>query len=163
MEREKIIKEMEAILEQEQIKIANTVEEFTKLQKVGITRCNAEALYNANCQVIPDGAVVLMREEYEMLTNQYRALEIKYSNLCDNYRLCKDANETLKQNVITARKEIRDAVNERTIAIIKDLIGHRFAYYVKDETNGTVTCCADYVVYKDDIKFLEEKYKAKVE
>lgn len=65
MDREKIIKEMEAILEQEQIKIANTVEEFAKLQKVGITRCNAEALYNANCQVIPEGAVVLTREEME--------------------------------------------------------------------------------------------------
>ena len=65
MDREKIIKEMETILEQEQIKIANTVEEFAKLQKVGITRCNAEALYNANCQVIPEGAIVLTREEME--------------------------------------------------------------------------------------------------
>ena len=40
-----------------------------------------------------------------MLANQYKNLEIKYSNLCDNYRLCKDANETLKQNVITIHKE----------------------------------------------------------
>ena len=36
--------------------------------------------------------VVLSREEYAMLVNQYKTLEIKYSNLCDNYRLCKDAN-----------------------------------------------------------------------
>lgn len=61
-------------------------------------------------------SVVLSREEYEMLANQYKNLEIKYSNLCDNYRLCKDANETLKQNIIITRKEIAekfyDKVNE---------------------------------------------------
>lgn len=50
-------------------------------------------------------SVVLSREEYEMLVNQYKNLEIKYSDLCDNYRLCKDANETLKQNIIITRKE----------------------------------------------------------
>lgn len=49
--------------------------------------------------------VVLSREEYETLANRYKNLEIKYSHLCGNYRLCKDANETLKQNVIAARKE----------------------------------------------------------
>lgn len=61
-------------------------------------------------------SVVLSREEYEMLVNQYKSLEIKYSDLCDNYRLCKDANETLKQNIIIIRKEIAeefyDKVNE---------------------------------------------------
>ena len=54
---------------------------------------------------LPENSVVLSREEYEMFVNQYKNLEIKYSNLCDNYRLCKDANETLKQNVITTRKK----------------------------------------------------------
>lgn len=61
-------------------------------------------------------SVVLSKEEYEMLANQYKNLEIKYSNLCDNYRLCKDANETLKQNLIITRKETAekfyDKVNE---------------------------------------------------
>lgn len=61
-------------------------------------------------------SVVLSAEEYEMLVNQYKNLEIKYSDLCDNYRLCKDANETLKQNIIITRKEIAeefyDKVNE---------------------------------------------------
>lgn len=56
-------------------------------------------------QKLPKDSVVLTKEEYEMLANQYKNLEIKYSNLSDNYRLCKDANETLKQNVIIARKE----------------------------------------------------------
>ena len=65
----------------------------------------AEALYNAGYRKLPKDSVVLSREEYEMLANKYKNLEIKYSNLCDNYRLCKDANETLKQNVITTRKK----------------------------------------------------------
>lgn len=64
-------------------------------------------------------SVVLSMEEYEMLVNQYKNLEIKYSNLCDNYRLCKDANETLKQNIIITRKEttekiLRDLYSEAT-------------------------------------------------
>ena len=64
-------------------------------------------------------SVVLSVEEYEMLVNQYKNLEIKYSNLCDNYRLCKDVNETLKQNIIitrneTAEKILRDLYSEAT-------------------------------------------------
>ena len=55
-------------------------------------------------------SVVLSREEYEMLVNQYKNLEIKYSNLCDNYRLCKDANETLKQNIIIIRKQTAEKI-----------------------------------------------------
>ena len=65
----------------------------------------ARELYEKGYRKLPKDSVVLSREEYEMLANQYKNLEIKYSNLCDNYRLCKDANETLKQNVITIRKK----------------------------------------------------------
>ena len=87
---------------------AHTAEECAKCDfKQG--QCNAyrhaEELYNAGYRKIDKDSVVLSKEEYEMLANKYKNLEIKYSNLCDNYRLCKDANETLKQNVITARKE----------------------------------------------------------
>lgn len=57
-----------------------------------------------------EDSVVLSREEYETLANRYKNLEIKYSHLCDNYRLCKDANETLKQNVIAARKETAEKI-----------------------------------------------------
>ena len=57
-----------------------------------------------------EDSVVLSREEYEMLANKYKNLEIKYSNLCDNYILCKKANETLKQNVITARRETAEKI-----------------------------------------------------
>lgn len=76
----------------------------------------ATIIYGNNYRKIPEDSVVLSGEEYEMLVNQYKNLEIKYSNLCDNYRLCKDANETLKQNIIITRKEIAekfyDKVNE---------------------------------------------------
>ena len=56
-------------------------------------------------QKLPKDSVVLIKEEYEVLANQYKNLEIKYSNLSDNYRLCKHANETLKRNAIAIRKE----------------------------------------------------------
>ena len=73
----------------------------------------AEALYNAGYRKLPKDSVVLSREEYEMLANKYKNLEIKYSNLCDNYRLCKDANETLKQNVITTcKKTVKEILQE---------------------------------------------------
>lgn len=65
-----------------------------------------------------EDSVVLSREEYKMLDNEYKNLEIKYSNLFDKYRLCKDANETLKQNVITARKECLEAQNAEEIKIL---------------------------------------------
>ena len=64
-----------------------------------------EALYTAGYRKVPEDSVVLSKEEYEMLANQYKNLEIKYSNLCDNYKLCKDANEMSKRNVVATRKE----------------------------------------------------------
>lgn len=80
---------------------------------------NAEAIYNVGYRKHHKDSIVLSREEYEMLANQYKNLEIKYSNLCDNYRLCKDANETLKQNIIltckeTTEKILRDLYSEAT-------------------------------------------------
>lgn len=87
------------------IEMAKAMEDF-ELQNT--YECDIELaghLYNKGYRKIPEDSVVLSKEEYEMLVNQYKNLEIKYSNLSDNYRLCKDANETLKQSVITARKE----------------------------------------------------------
>lgn len=75
-----------------------------------ITQETTKALYDVGYRKIDKDSVVISREEYEMLANKYKNLEIKYSNLCDKYRLCKDANETLKQNVITARKETAEAI-----------------------------------------------------
>ena len=82
---------------------AHTAEECAKCD-VKQGQCNAyrhaEALYS----------VVISREEYETLANRYKNLEITSRHLCDNYRLCKDANETLKQNVIAARKETAEKI-----------------------------------------------------
>ena len=70
----------------------------------------AEELLKHYQPKLPKDSVVLSSEEYEMRIKQYKNLEIKYSNLCDNYRLCKDANETLKQHVITIRKETAENI-----------------------------------------------------
>lgn len=58
-------------------------------------------------------SVVLSSKEYEMLSNEYKNLSIKYSDLYDKYNLCKDANKTLKQNVIAARKETAKEILSR--------------------------------------------------
>lgn len=63
-------------------------------------------------------SVVLSSKEYEMLGDKYRSLEIKYSDLYDKYNLCKNANNTLKQNVIAARKECLEAQNAEEIKIL---------------------------------------------
>lgn len=72
----------------------------------------AVALYDVGYRKIDEDSMVISREEYEMFANKYKNLEITYSNLCDNYRLCKDANETLKQNVINAGRQKVDRLEE---------------------------------------------------
>ena len=54
---------------------------------------------------LPEDSVVLSREEYEQHANEYKNLSIKYDQVSDKYRLCKDANEKLKQKAISASKE----------------------------------------------------------
>lgn len=44
---DKMVEEIKKVLQDEQIKRANTIEEFAKLQQGGINKCNAEVLYNA--------------------------------------------------------------------------------------------------------------------
>ena len=131
MDREKIIEEIENILFE-----YDAHEESAPWVHIKYAHKIIDA-------IIPEGSVVLTREEYAKFKKNVRENEF--------YALYNEIDQ--------AHKEIKDAVNERTIAIIKDLIGHRFAYYMKDKTNGTVVCCADYVVDEDDVKFLEEKYK----
>lgn len=72
--------------------------------------------------------VVLSSKEYEMLSNEYKNLSIKYSDLYDKYNLCKDANNTLKRNVIAARKETAKEI----ISAMKTMIINRRA----DERSG---------------------------
>ena len=105
------------MIKQDQIEeIENMIDSYLHGVIDGNELTLAGMIYN---KILPEDSVVLSAEEYEMLVNQYKNLEIKYSNLCDNYRLCKDANETLKQNIIitrneTAEKILRDLYSEAT-------------------------------------------------
>lgn len=54
---------------------------------------------------LPENSVVLTREEYTALINEFNALQHKYNDICDRYRLCKDENETIKQYAVMVRKE----------------------------------------------------------
>ena len=105
------------MIKQDQIEeIENMIDSYLQGVIDGNELTLAGMIYN---KILPEDSVVLSAEEYEMLVNQYKNLEIKYSNLCDNYRLCKDANETLKQNIIitrneTAEKILRDLYSEAT-------------------------------------------------
>lgn len=118
MEREKMIEEIEKVLQLEQIKIANTTEEFAKLQKDGINRCNAEALYNANCRIVHDGAVVLTPEERDEEMKEYN----------------RDRAEREKQ----VRKETETE-------ILKKLNGFRFVMYDEGYEVASWTCGEDEV------------------
>lgn len=83
----------------------------------------AEALYDVGYRKVPDD----IRELIDVVAegaNKYKNLEIKYSNLCDKYRLCKDANETLKQNVINAgyqKVDRLEAENEKLREVNRQL------------------------------------------
>lgn len=111
---------------------AHTTEECLKCE-FSDGCCNAyrhaKSLYSVGCRKLSKDSVVLTKEEYEMLANQCKNLEIKYSNLSDNYRLCKDANETLKQNIVAARKETAKEFAEK----IKEKYGHYWCYLYKKD------------------------------
>ena len=133
-------------------------------KSISCEECVARMLVDACYRKIPKDAVVLAKEEYEDMQARMAYLQEELGKLLrgDNVSVSVREYGQLLYAKENAQKEIDKAVEERTIAIIRDLIGHRFAYYLKDETYGTVTCCADYVVDADDVKFLEEKYKVKV-
>lgn len=110
IDREKMIEEIEKVLQLEQMKIANTTEEFAKLQKIGITRCNAEALYNAGCLKISEDMVVLTREEYERLASyisEERAREIFHE---ETEKL---KEKIRKETAVKILSELREFVENR--------------------------------------------------
>lgn len=101
------------ITKKEQIEELRSNIHYARSKVNGIATSNdiAEALYDVGYRKVPDD----VRELIDMLAegaNKYKNLEIKYSNLCDKYRLCKDANETLKQNVINAGRQKVDRLEE---------------------------------------------------
>lgn len=88
---------------------------------------------------IPKDSVVISRDEFEQHANEYKNLSIKYDQIFDKYRLCKDANEKLKQKIISASKETAEK-------ILKPL------YNVIMEHSD---CCVN---LSKNIRFLMEKY-----
>ena len=72
---------------------------------------------------------------------------------CKNYQHCL----SLKERGYIKDPNIEKAKEERTNEILNDLIGHRFAYEYTTADGDKIV--KDYVVSKDDVKFLVEKYK----
>ena len=56
--------------------------------------------------------VVLSKEEHIALINEFNALQHKYNEICDRYRLCKDENETIKQHAVMTRKEMQEELRQ---------------------------------------------------
>lgn len=106
--------------EQEQIeeiaKERNEIKDIMKLLDKCVSlnpMCKAEVatvIYDNNYRKITENSLVLSKEEYEQHANEYKNLSIKYDHVFDNYRLCKDANEKLKQKAISARKETAEKI-----------------------------------------------------
>ena len=89
-------------------------------------------------------SVVISRDEFEQHANEYKNLSIKYDQVFDKYRLCKDANEKLKQKTISASKETAREILKPLYNVIME----------------HPDCCVN---LSEDIKFLMEKYGIDVE
>ena len=124
MEREKMIEEIVSIMG-----------EWAIENKMCWNSKHAESLVKylmgKNVLKIPDNAVVLTKEEL------VKTMESGYVY---------DTTRGNKINLIEMAREIERKETAREI--IKDLIGHRFAYYEIDEKYGTYRVLSDYVVYK---------------
>lgn len=104
--------------------------------------------------LITDGAAVLTKEEYEDIQARMAYLQEEIGKLLrgDNVSVsAREYGQLLYANE-NAKKEIDKAVEERTIAIIRDLIGHKL------EDDGWT-----WVISKNDVKFLEEKFNVEAE
>ena len=70
---------------------------------------------------IKNNTVILTSEEYTALINEFNALQHKYGDICDRYRLCKDANETIKQHAVMVRKETEEKYQARIDELEKEV------------------------------------------
>lgn len=71
MTKQEQIEEMEKVIKEEQILIANNSNEFKQLMQKGVGYCHAKALYNAGCRKVVsgrDGFVDLLNEETKELS-----------------------------------------------------------------------------------------------
>lgn len=73
----------------------------------------AKALIILGYQKVKPNEMVVMRDEYQNTLKDYTVLINKFDTLSENYKLCKDANETLKQNIIKYSNKIVEDVFEK--------------------------------------------------
>ena len=92
----------------------------------------AETLVDKNYQKVGEDEIViskkdyeallselhsLTKKDYEALLSELHSLTYKYDKLCDDYRLCKDANETIKQNYIILKQDTEREVAQKFYAL----------------------------------------------
>lgn len=93
-----------------------------------LTKKGAELLYNAGCRIIPEGSVVLLREEYEKLTAPRVFIKPRQLNGEELAEKLKDFNYEIigvdksSIEIIPTRAEIeKETAEEICFKIIKDL------------------------------------------
>ena len=77
----------------------------------------AETLVDKNYQKVGEDEIVISKKDYEALLSELHSLTYKYDKLCDDYRLCKDANETIKQNYIILKQDTEREVAQKFYAL----------------------------------------------
>lgn len=98
MNKEQQIKEIEKVLQDEQLRISNTADGFKQLMKEGVCKCHAEALYNAGYRKVPDGEVTLSPEERDFVMKTITDIRAERDELkAENERL----SEKLKQVLLS--------------------------------------------------------------
>lgn len=55
--------------------------------------------------------IVLLEKEYNTLKIEHKLLNDKYARLEDSYKLCKDANESIKHTAVKLNKDIKHIIN----------------------------------------------------
>ena len=112
-EKQKQIEEMAKIIEEEQIRTANTTDGFQELMKKGVAYCHSKAFYNAGYRKIPEDAVVLTGRENQ----KYCAYKIIEPQI----RGCLDRERELEKRLETIRKEMaREIANEIKLAFYRE-------------------------------------------
>lgn len=94
-------------------------------EKYCLALLNCKTLYEHGCRKLSESSVVLTKEEHTSLINEFNGLQHKYNDICDRYRLCKDANETIKQNLVIKVKEMREQTAREIFNKIFALHGNR--------------------------------------
>lgn len=82
-----------------------------------------------------EDTIVISKTEYEALVGELNAFTYKYDKLLDDYRLCKAANEVIKQNFVIAQKEAgqetaHKLINEFATMLIALKAGQVFTHQI---------------------------------